>query len=246
MLDATQLNALQVVLVEELPEWSASLRVVKDERSKGGVLVSREDRLYDAVEQLTPPRRGVGSSVFLGAVKDIAVFLDHVDFTIPPLDNGLSIEIYHRPTVEGESTATWAKRCFERIVSSLPVRYARGRTSEEFAAKNRIEDERSAEAIGVDLIDAIPGMYWMNFFGPEYLELIGRERLLSAPAYESLPAGDGVLLSLDASPEAWCEPEYKEREHAVIGHIGRKYFFSRDDPDRQTVAPDFQPYQPGE
>jgi len=71
---------------------------------------------------------------------------------------------------------------------------------------------------------------------------MGQERLLSAPAYEVKSVDDGVLIALDSSADAWETVAYREREQAVIEHLGKQYFFSRHDPGRQTVAPDFRAY----
>jgi hypothetical protein len=74
--------------------------------------------------------------------------------------------------------------------------------------------------------------------------LIGSERLLSAPAFEVKPVGEGVLLALDSKATAWKTPAYQEREAAVIDHLGKQFFFSRFEPDRKTVAPEFPPWRP--
>jgi hypothetical protein len=86
----------------------------------------------------------------------------------------------------------------------------------------------------------LPGLYWLNYFGPQYVDLMGRESLLSAPAYDVKAAGDGVILALDESAEAWSTDAYRQREHVVIAHIGGQYFFSRFEPDRKLVAPQFR------
>jgi len=243
MFDEAQLVGLQSVIHELLPKWSTALRVAEDEDSRDGLAVGRQGRLYEAVHQFAPLKWGLGSATLIGAYNGVSFFLNHCDGSLPPELNCMSIEVFGRSDVEGEPGSTWARRCFESVVSRLPVRYARARTRDEFAAKNMIEDERSAEAIGVDITDAIPGLYWLNYFGAPYFDLIGRERLLSAPAHEVQPVGDGVLIGLDASPEAWQSPSYQAREQAVIAHLGERYFFSRHDPDRKTVAPDFESYR---
>jgi hypothetical protein len=105
-----------------------------------------------------------------------------------------------------------------------------------------IDDETGVRAVGASITHAIPGLYWLSFFGRPYVDLMGRERLLSAPAYEAKSVDDGVLVALDASADAWETAVYREREQAVIEHLGKQYFFSRHDPSRQTIAPDFPAY----
>lgn len=110
--------------------------------------------------------------------------------------------------------------------------------TKEWNAKN-MELERGARAIGGDISRYLPGLYWLNFFGEPYRKLIGKERLLSAPAHEIVEVDAGVLVCLAERPESWDSPEYKAVENRVLDHLGREYFFDRNDTERKTVAPDF-------
>jgi hypothetical protein len=51
---------------------------------------------------------------------------------------------------------------------------------------------------------------------------------------------DGVLIALDPADDAWQSEAYRQREQAVIAHLGEQYFFSRHEPQRNTVALDFR------
>ena len=48
---------------------------------------------------------------------------------------------------------------------------------------------------------ALPALYWANYFGPDYVSKIGRDRIRNAPAWaiEDLPDG-GILYILASSP----------------------------------------------
>jgi len=46
-------------------------------------------------------------------------------------------------------------------------------------------------------------------------------------------------LRLFDDPRKWASPEYKAVERRVLDHIGPQYFFSKDQPNRKTTAPDF-------
>ena len=129
------------------------------------------------------------------------------------------------------------------LAQPLPVRYGHVHNSAEFNTKNMIDDQTGTRAIGRLLTDSLPGLYWLNLFGAPYLDLIGRERLLSAPAFEVNPVDDGVLLTLASAADAWERADYKDREQAVITHLGEEFFFSRHDPGRKTIAPDFDAWQ---
>jgi hypothetical protein len=55
-------------------------------------------------------------------------------------------------------------------------------------------------AVGLDFARYLPGVFAANFFGPPYVELIGRERLMAAPASQVASVDDGVLVALDDDP----------------------------------------------
>jgi len=234
-----QLDGLQSVIHRLLPKWSAGLRVARDEDSPDPLLVGRAGRLYDCLHQAAPPKRGLGPAVLTGSYKGLSFFLNHFEGTLPPVLNTMAIEVYGPSVIEGQAVSIWARTFFEAVTAQFPIRYANVRLAEEFRAKNMIDDETGVEAIGVDITDAIPGLYWLNYLGALYLDLIGRERLLSAPAFEVKPVGDGVLLALDSSAEAWQSDAYRAREQATIEHLGKEFFFSRYEPERKTIAPDF-------
>ena len=234
------LDALQLVINELLPQWSRELRVGKYEDSDDCLTVGRNGRLYDAVHRAAPPKRRLGKAVFTGAYEGLSFFVDHLESAYPPELNVIDIEVYLLPLVEGRSTSHWARELFEAMALRLPIRYAKAHTSEEYHAKNMVDDESGVRAIGADLKQAIPGLYWLSYFGPLYVELIGRDKLLTAPAYEVKPIGDGVLIALDPEAEAWQSAGYREREGATISHLGEQFFFSRLDPKRLTVAPDYR------
>ncbi len=62
---------------------------------------------------------------------------------------------------------------------------------------------------------------WANLFGPGLVARLGRERLLSAPAYQvrELPGGS-IVLTVAASPLEQLEPDVQERIARVKTHLG--------------------------
>jgi hypothetical protein len=239
ILDEPQVDAMQAVINELLPAWSTELRVAKYEDSREACAVGRYRRLYDGVRKVAPPKRGIGEAVFTGSYPGLSFYFLHCDTTLPPTINSLSIEVYELTTVEGRPLATWAREFCEALAANLPMRYGNAHLNEEYRAKNMVDDETGVYAIGADILDAIPGLYWLNFFGAPYVEMISRDRLLSAPAHETKAVHDGVLVTLDESPDVWDTPPYERRAQKVIEHLGQQYLFSRLDPERKTIAPDF-------
>ena len=78
---------------------------------------------------------------------------------------------------------------------------------------------------------ALPGVYWANFLGPEYVELFGADRVFSTSCYrlERLKDG-GVLLVLSPSPlDYHAEPEkFKQLASEVKIHLGEDAFDTGD------------------
>ena len=62
---------------------------------------------------------------------------------------------------------------------------------------------------------------WANLFGPSLVSRIGRERILSAPAYETKELADGsILLATSASPLEELDPPTQETIRRVKAHLG--------------------------
>ena len=115
---------------------------------------------------------------------------------------------------------------------------------DESAGQNMLTTPQVSRAIGIDVSRHLPGLYWLNFFGQPYRDLLGRERLLAAPGCRTAEIDDGVLLELHEEPRAWHTDEYRQVQERVLDHLGRQHFFDRRHPDRETVAPDFSPWMP--
>jgi hypothetical protein len=240
LFDKAQLEQLHSIINGTLPAWSIKLRARQDEDFGKIAFVGRDGRLYDCIHEVAPPRRHFSHADLAGTYPGLSFLLSHGEATHVPESNHIAIEILDLVDLEGKHAAACMQVVFESLVGRLPVHYGNAHTQEEFSAKNVIEDETSVQAIGRLLSKSLPGLYWLNYFGPIYVDLIGRQRLLSAPAYEVKPVGNGILLALDASPDNWQSAAYRAREQATIAHLGKQYFFSRDDPDRPTIAPNFE------
>ena len=93
--------------------------------------------------------------------------------------------------------------------------------------------------MGRDMRRSLPGLYWLNFFGRPYVELIGAELLRTVPAHHIVALGDTMLVRICDSPEDWNRPDIEARRVQALDHLGHEYFFDRDHPDRPTKTVDF-------
>ncbi len=255
------LDRVQSLLGVYVPGWSTGLHIWRYRQEKTPVDVTHPGALGQAVGAQATERgplyyelkrrlpaaeperihgwaelRGSDDSLILVASIDEHIFWPVGQAWI--WANHLTFQVC-RSRVDGLDSSIWSKTMLEALCADLSPPHAYAHMSGEFEAKNISHERGGTQAVGGDVSKALRGLYWLNFFGRPYRDLIGRERLLSAPAHEVREIDDGVLLSLHENPRAWDTPEYREGERHVLGHLGPQYFFSKDDPNRQTVAPDF-------
>ncbi|NOU74245.1 hypothetical protein GC098_23085 [Paenibacillus sp. LMG 31458] len=87
-----------------------------------------------------------------------------------------------------------------------------------------------------------PRLHWMNFFGPPYIELFGKEKLLSCPCFKMIEISDQVI-ALQLTEDLF-EPIPEELKTAVKLHLGVDAFLEegltlRHYKDKTTLVPDF-------
>lgn len=77
-----------------------------------------------------------------------------------------------------------------------------------------------------DLREGLPDEPWAMLFGPPYVELFGRERLLSTPAARVEPMGEGIYVQLTDDPTdvAKNRDEYLAAQRAAKEHLDRDAF----------------------
>jgi len=85
----------------------------------------------------------------------------------------------------------------------------------------------------------IPGLYWMNFFGPVYVDYFGKEELASLrDRADVVFLDDGpVYLRFGRRPEDSDAPATLEQQRAVIRILGDAAFFDLRDPTRKLEVP---------
>jgi uncharacterized protein YaiI (UPF0178 family) len=94
-------------------------------------------------------------------------------------------------------------------------------------------------ALGRDVRKSLPGVFWLNVFGPAYVDLIGAERLRNASVATNSVLVNNVLVRAYAKPEDWSTDLGVSHHSQLVDYLGQRYFYDRSHPDRLTVAPDF-------
>ena len=123
--------------------------------------------------------------------------------------------------------------------------YAAFHLSEEWQAKNwlawralysNVRERREAlerkATIGFRLERGIPGVYWGNYFGPFYVDWLGREKFDDLPCVEKrwLETG-GIFFTTAPTPFDWNTPDARQMQQSVKEHLGADAFF-----DFETVC----------
>lgn len=73
----------------------------------------------------------------------------------------------------------------------------------------------------------LPDLTWATVLGPPFVDHLGRDRILSSPAYKVEPVGkERILIQLAATAEEMDRDwdAYNARREAVIDHLGRENF----------------------
>lgn len=259
--DGSDLDVLQELLVAAAPRWCSSLRVWKSARNQiwidvsdpgalaGTILGAAGERgsTYKALveEHGRPPlERFSGSAELRGEGPELVVVVSVDQIILSPLGpakslgNTIDLQV-RRPKVEGKPGAIWLRETMQTWCGKLSPAWASAQHPAEYWAKV-MSDEPTIQAVGRDFGRFLPGVFWLNFFGRPYRELLGVGRLRSVPGEQVTEVDDGVLLLLSNDPQDWDTSAYAAAEQRVRDHLGAELFFSKADPDRLGVVPDWQ------
>jgi hypothetical protein len=252
-------DRVQQLLRELVPKWSTELHVWRYQQPKVPIDVSAPGALAESMLSVATEhgpffhelerrfgaashQRLFGSAELRGSDRSLTLVVstDEDVFSRTGASwlwgNHVTFQVC-RAKVEGSDAITWATRAFEVLCASLSPPWAHAQVTAEYAAKNISREGGGMRAVGVDISRALPGLYWLNFYGRACRDRIGRERLLTAPAARVGEVDDGVLLMLHPDPTAWDTPEYEAIERGVLDHLGPEHFFSKEAPERKTVPP---------
>ena len=91
---------------------------------------------------------------------------------------------------------------------------------------------------GTDIRQCLPGVYWANFFGKEYVRWFGENLFLNAPCYRKEPLPDKGWLVLTApTPLAYDRDKARQLKSALRRHLGKDAFFDKAMPTRPCRSP---------
>ncbi len=252
-----EFDVLESVLRRHAPKWSARMRV---ENPPGRVVEPGVGDLKAAILDISLERSpellrmleasgtaGIRSGFceIDGATGALCVVPDfHERIMQGRHDGGLAfnnnIAIQVRAVkVDGVRAAAWIPPVFEELCAALGPVWAHAESTAEFFAKLMDNEGGGLQRIGLDYSRYLPALFPLNFFGPAYVNLIGRDRLASIPCGRFVEYPHGVLIEAGPLDAVSATAEPVLCQEAILDHLGRQYFFSREDPDRRTIAPDW-------
>ena len=258
--NGVELDVLQPVLRALAPRWCSKLRVWRDPRDQRPIGTDDPGALREAVMAAAaehgstyralverhgqPPLERVTGSVELrGAGPELVVVVSIDEVVLSPigpkrqLSNSIALQV-RRPKIERRLADDWMREALETLCDALSPAWASAGHAAEYWAKV-MSDPPLVEAVGRDFGRFLPGVFWLNFFGRRYRDLLGEDRLRATPAARVAMLDDGVLIGLGRDPLSWDTPEYASEEQKVRDHLGPELFFSKAEPDRMTIVPDW-------
>jgi hypothetical protein len=249
------IDALELVLRQHAIDWSRDLRaflhgrpatpvdlgVRGDLRRVVAKVGGERGPLFAAIQSPGAASEQFGSVELRGASKSLVL---PVSFDEQPWrraggtsyrGNAIVFQLRDRK-IAGEDATNWARVVFREMVDATQPTYARAGAVAEFQAKNVVSDAQGTRAVGVDIARSLPGLYWLNYFGPRYGQVFGADRIHNVDAPVVEPVGDGVIVGLDEDPLRWNSEVYVETERRVESHLGPLAFHSRAEPNRKTIG----------
>lgn len=202
-------------------EWSPD--IVKGKR--------RQNYSRDALWRILREERGERSTSIGLYRKKWPVLEMSLRLMFPPLSSNLQVWIDVQPlTLFADEGGC---RSFIEMVRAWAIRYPAPYASADSMADRELAGfphfGREAEVSRRDGFDRVYAVCWLNVFGPRLVETVGRERMLTTPAYrvEELPNGS-VLLVLRPTAADFASEEARVAQARVHVHL-------RPDLDFDTV-----------
>ena len=106
--------------------------------------------------------------------------------------------------------------------------YQRGRSNKTVRASDKQGKNRHFFLASMDLKQRIPDLYWATVLGAPYLEMFGKNNILSAPAYSARSlSNDQIILQMTENlTDVEKHPEvFDEVRSRVKDHLGKEAFF---------------------
>jgi hypothetical protein len=176
-----------------------------------------------------PFERMSGSAELRGAGPELVVVVSVDEFVVRTLGtrtllaNAIALQL-RRATIAGQPGREWLANALETLCAQLSPAWGYAGHAGEYWAKV-MSVSPHIEAVGRDFGRHLPGVFWINFFGRRYTELIGPDRFASLPAGLVATVSEGTLVRIGDDPLGWGTSDYAIEERRIRDHLGRELFF---------------------
>jgi len=248
VLGRADLDTLQQVLARLAPKWSTRLRVwrgpcdqrpidLADPAALGRMVLAAVGERGPTYRQLVreygpgPFERMSGSAELRGAGPELVVIVSVDAFVVSTLGtrtllgNAVDLQL-RRATIAGQPGREWLAKAFETLCALLSPAWGYAGHPSEYWAKVMSVFPR-IEAVGRDFGRHLPGVFWINFFGHRYADLIGPDRFRLLPAGLVAAVNGGTLVRIGDDPLAWGTSSYAIEEGKIRDYLGRDFFNER-------------------
>lgn len=175
----------------------------------------------------------LGLAEFEFSSSNLAMIINYNDLSFVPSagrwlwGNSITFQLITDST-EGVLSSGVCEKLFLSACERFQPSYARICDQKEYEVKNML-DSPSIMAVGVDISRYLPGLYWGNYFGVKYKQLLVGDKLLNCGAQRSFALGQGIAMFLSEKINTWSLPEYQNIEAKVLKCVGKEYFFGKSD-----------------
>jgi hypothetical protein len=251
------LSVLASALRRNAPKWFAGLHVRQSPKDRVQVDVRDPAGISKAVLEAAGERgptyhalvskfgkgdeRLFGSVELRGSTPDLVIVIGVDEKPLSRLagrllmGNHITVQV-RKSKVEEHDAAAWLSELFMELCQETSPAWGSARDDREYWTKV-MTDSPAVSAVGRDFGKYLPGLFWMNFFGKPYVELIGKSRLAGVPSSSTQEIDEGVCLKMYEDPFKWSEPLNRKSEEKALRHIGLQYFFQRENQAQEAVSP---------
>jgi hypothetical protein len=257
--NSNSISLLQKTLSEISPVFCEKLRVLEFERDSKYIAIDISDPIslaeavktkglkrgptYEKLSAKHPPKtsRRFGSTLVYGNAR--STFLNvRFDEYVPGMKMGdrwlFSNTISgftNAPRISGVTQIEWVRQLMTKMSEDPAILWGAAFHKDEFNEKNK----NNLSVCGRNMRNHLPGLYWLNIFGPKYRDFIGDNKFNSSETYCSKLVGLSRVIELYENPEDWPKKIARDTCKSIMQKIGEEYFFNKEKPNAKTIAPEF-------
>ncbi|MEQ1488314.1 MAG: hypothetical protein ABL920_07450 [Methylotenera sp.] len=261
--NSSSINLLQKTLLEISPIFCEKLRVLEFERDSKYIAIDISNPMslteavkakglkrgptYEKLSAKHPPRtsRRFGSTLVYGKARSTFLNVDFDEY-VPGRKSGDSWLFSNTisgftsaPRISGITQIEWVRQLMTKMSEDPAVLWGAAYHKDEFYEKNSLNATEGMRILGRNMRNHLPGLYWLNIFGPKYRDFIGDKNFNLLETHCSELVGLSRVIELYENPEDWSIKIASDTCKSITQKIGEEYFYNKEKPNAKTIAPNF-------